>query len=174
MVKTMKNTLFWTNVDSPQGEVIILATEKEIVWASTPGTTLEKAEKWAKKHLNAELQQNDQLPVLKTARKELEDYFAGKRIDFTGPFLMHGTEFQKDVWNEMLKIPYGKTKTYGQVAQLIGRTKAVRALGGACGANPIAIHVPCHRVVGSNGSLTGYGGGLPTKKWLLQLELDNS
>jgi len=83
---------------------------------------------------------------------------------------MEGTEFQLSVWNYLTKIPYGETRSYGQVAEAIGRSKAVRAVGAANGSNPVAIIVPCHRVIGSSGKLTGYGGGLPLKKRLLELE----
>jgi methylated-DNA-[protein]-cysteine S-methyltransferase len=85
---------------------------------------------------------------------------------------LHGTAFQVAVWKELLRIPYGETRSYLDIAQAIGRPAAVRAVGAANGANPIAIIVPCHRVIGSNGSLTGYGGGLPAKEWLLALEKD--
>jgi O-6-methylguanine DNA methyltransferase len=83
---------------------------------------------------------------------------------------MHGTPFQLQVWQELRRIPYGETRTYGEIARAIGHPGAARAVGAANGANPIAIIVPCHRVIGSDGALTGYGGGLPTKAWLLSLE----
>ncbi|HJT59839.1 MAG TPA: methylated-DNA--[protein]-cysteine S-methyltransferase, partial [Ktedonobacteraceae bacterium] len=101
---------------------------------------------------------------------ELARYMAGERLQFTCPLDMRGTAFQVAVWQELLHIPYGETRSYLDIAQAIGRPAAVRAVGAANGANPIAIIVPCHRVIGSNGSLTGYGGGLPAKEWLLALE----
>lgn len=164
------NTLYYTTANSPRGDVIIMAAEEGIVWTSTPRTPIQNAQIWAKKHLKAEIKENNELPILKKTKQQLEDYFDGKKVEFTVPFIMTGTDFQKAVWTAMLNIPYGKTKSYGEVARLIGRPAAVRALGAACGSNPIAILIPCHRIVGSNGKLTGYGGGLPTKEWLLKLE----
>lgn len=108
--------------------------------------------------------------TLKYATVQLRSYFAGKRRDFDFPLAMHGTEFQHSVWNALRNIPYGETTTYGTLAQIIGRPDAVRAVGAANGANPIPIVVPCHRVIGSNGALTGFGGGIPVKRWLLDHE----
>lgn len=109
-------------------------------------------------------------PVLKTARHQLEEYFAGKRRTFDLPLGPQGTPFQQSVWNALRTIPYGETQSYGDIARAIGKPKAVRAVGAANGANPLPIVVPCHRVVGADGSLTGFGGGLPHKKRLLALE----
>lgn len=108
--------------------------------------------------------------VLQKARKELDDYFAGKLKSFTVPVRPEGTEFQKRAWEALQKIPYGATRSYGQQASAIGRPKAVRAIGAANGRNPIPIIIPCHRVIGADGSLTGFGGGVPTKQFLLELE----
>jgi O-6-methylguanine DNA methyltransferase len=107
---------------------------------------------------------------LRQAVDQLERYFAGERVQFTCPLDLHGTPFQLKVWNALTRIPYGETRSYAEIAREIEHPGAVRAVGAANGANPIAIIVPCHRVIGSNGSLTGYGGGLPTKAWLLALE----
>lgn len=101
---------------------------------------------------------------------ELEDYFAGRLMRFTVPLAPRGTPFQLRVWQALCDIPYGETISYGELARRIGDPKASRAVGLANGANPLAIIVPCHRVIGSNGSLTGYGGGLPIKQALLALE----
>jgi len=103
-------------------------------------------------------------------RCQLNEYFAGTLRDFAIPLLMEGTDFQKRVWNSLLTIPYGQTTSYGELARQIGDPKAVRAVGAANGQNPIPIIVPCHRVIGSNGSLTGFGGGLENKRKLLELE----
>jgi methylated-DNA-[protein]-cysteine S-methyltransferase len=102
--------------------------------------------------------------------RQLEEYFAGRRRGFDLPLDLRGTGFQKRCWQELLKIPYGETRSYADIARAIGNPLAVRAVGLANGQNPIAIIVPCHRVIGSDGSLTGYGGGLETKRWLLELE----
>lgn len=108
--------------------------------------------------------------VIEKAIVLLDEFFAGKRKKFDLPLLFVGTNFQKKVWNELLKIPYGKTVSYGEMASRIGMPRAVRAVANANGANAISIFVPCHRVIGSDGSLTGYGGGLAAKKKLLDLE----
>ncbi len=108
--------------------------------------------------------------VLALARRELDRYFAGKLRAFSVPTAGDGTEFQRAVWAALSKIPYGATRTYAQQAAAIGRPKAVRAVGAANGRNPISIIVPCHRVIGADGGLTGFGGGLPRKQALLDLE----
>lgn len=108
--------------------------------------------------------------ALADVRRELEEYCAGQRREFTVPLALAGTPFQLRVWNALLEIPYGETISYGELAARIGQPTASRAVGLANGANPIPVIVPCHRVIGSNGSLTGYGGGLPIKQRLLALE----
>ena len=112
----------------------------------------------------------DATGVLTGVRKELDEYFAGRLKKFMTPLAFAGTPFQHQVWTELCRIPYGETISYLELANRIRNAKAVRAVGMANGANPIAIIVPCHRVIGSNGSLTGFGGGLPTKRALLELE----
>lgn len=103
--------------------------------------------------------------------ERLDAYFAGERTDFELPTAFRsGTEFQRDVWRFLLEIPYGETRTYAEAAEAVGRPLAARAAGAAIGANPIAIVVPCHRVIGSSGALTGFGGGLGRKRFLLDLE----
>jgi methylated-DNA-[protein]-cysteine S-methyltransferase len=108
--------------------------------------------------------------VLVCASAQLAEYFAGQRRVFDLPLWLHGTEFQTRVWRELLAIPHGETWSYGELARSIGRPSASRAVGAANGKNPISIIVPCHRVIGSNGDLTGYGGGMPAKQWLLEHE----
>lgn len=107
---------------------------------------------------------------LKDCVNQLDDYFKGQRKGFTIKFDLRGTDFQKRVWRELVKIPYGKTVSYRDIARAIGSNQAVRAVGSANGQNPISIIIPCHRVIGSDGSLTGYGGGLWRKEWLLNFE----
>jgi methylated-DNA-[protein]-cysteine S-methyltransferase len=102
--------------------------------------------------------------------KQVEEYFAGVRREFTLPLDLRGTEFQKRCWQALLEIPYGRTCTYADVARAVGKPRAFRAVGLANNRNPVAIIVPCHRVIGSDGSLTGYGGGLDVKQKLLSLE----
>lgn len=108
--------------------------------------------------------------VIEMAIAQLDEYFAGKRREFDVPLLFAGTEFQKTVWDALLTIPFGQTVSYGELAWHIGMPKAVRAVANANGANSISIFAPCHRVIGSDGTLTGYGGGLPVKEFLLRLE----
>ncbi len=108
--------------------------------------------------------------VIEKAVAELEEYFAVKRREFDIPLRFAGTDFQKRVWNALLSVPYGNTVSYGQMARDIGMSKAVRAVANANGANPISIFVPCHRVIGSDHTLTGYAGGLAAKEYLLKLE----
>ena len=108
--------------------------------------------------------------ILTETRKQLQEYFDGKRKEFNLPILLRGTEFQKKVWQGLCTIPYGETRSYKELAELVGNPKAVRAVGGANNKNPIMIIVPCHRVIGADGSLVGFGGGLEVKKYLLELE----
>ena len=108
------------------------------------------------------------------ARQQLAEYFTGERKDFDLPLQLSGTEFQVQVLEELQKIPYGETTSYGDIASRIGRPKAVRAVGAANGRNPLPIVIPCHRVIGSGGDLTGFGGGLDLKEALLRLEAENS
>jgi methylated-DNA-[protein]-cysteine S-methyltransferase len=114
------------------------------------------------------LHSND--PYLFEVFNQLNEYFSGSRKKFDLPLDIDGTEFQKKVWNELKKIPYGKTKSYKYIAEKLGDVKAIRAVGKANGQNPVPILIPCHRVIGSNGKLTGYAGGLDIKEKLLKIE----
>jgi methylated-DNA-[protein]-cysteine S-methyltransferase len=116
---------------------------------------------------------NDRNPLLEETARQLRAYFAGETREFDLPLDMRGTEFQKRVWRELLTIPFGETRGYGEIAGALGAPKAVRAVGAANGANPIPIVVPCHRVIGAGGKLVGYGGGLALKRRLLELENPN-
>ncbi len=109
-------------------------------------------------------------PLLRKAEKELKEYFAGRRKAFTMPMAPEGTAFQQSVWKALLEIPYGETLSYGEVARRIGNPKAARAVGMANHQNPLPIFYPCHRVIGADGKLVGYGSGLPAKEFLLALE----
>lgn len=112
----------------------------------------------------------EETPLLRAAREALQDYFAGERRDFDLPLAPAGTDFQRAVWEALKAIPYGGTRTYGEIAAAVGRPKAVRAVGQANHVNPLPIFIPCHRVVGKGGALTGYAGGLDLKRALLALE----
>ncbi len=148
-----------------------MATEMGVCWVGTPGTEVDEGLSRTRRRLHVEkVVEGESIAPLQQAMDELRRYFAGECIQFTCPLDLHGTEFQVAVWQELLRIPYGETRSYGEIAQAIGRPRASRAVGAATGANPLGIIVPCHRVIGSNGALIGYGGGLPTKEWLLALE----
>lgn len=114
--------------------------------------------------------ETEESSILREALRQLDEYFTGRRREFDLQFSLQGSDFQRKVWNELLKIPYGKRATYKEVAMAIGDVKAARAVGGAANRNKLAIIVPCHRLIGTNGGLTGYAGGLWRKQWLLQLE----
>lgn len=109
-------------------------------------------------------------PILIETQKQLDEYFRGKRQTFNLPLEFHGTDFQKQVWHALVTIPFGETRSYKEIAEQIDHVKAVRAVGAANGKNPISIIVPCHRVVGANGKLVGFAGGLENKEILLQIE----
>ena len=126
-----------------------------------------------RKKLDAEfVRQNDE--VLEKTRKQLDEYLNGDRKEFDIPLIMVGTDFQRRVWKALIRTPYGTTSAYGQIAEDIDSPRAVRAVGGAARANPISIIIPCHRIIGSDGELVGYGGGLSVKEWLLRLEQGNN
>jgi len=122
----------------------------------------------------SELQEQNVCEVLHKCKQQLKDYFSGKSIEFDLPLNPQGTEFQQKVWIELMKIPYGETITYMELAVRMGDAKAVRAVGTANGRNPIAIVIPCHRVIGAGNKLTGYAGGIWRKKLLLELEMKHS
>jgi methylated-DNA-[protein]-cysteine S-methyltransferase len=138
------------------GRLTIGAAHQTVVWLSF-GKPLFAAEEL-------------ETPLLREAGLQLTQYFNGRRRDFDLPLNLRGTTFQIDVWQALRAIPYGQTKTYGQIAAEIGRPKACRAVGMANNKNPLPIFIPCHRVIGADGSLTGYGGGLTIKQKLLDLE----
>ncbi|HXZ05901.1 MAG TPA: methylated-DNA--[protein]-cysteine S-methyltransferase [Ktedonobacteraceae bacterium] len=163
--------LQWSSVPCPQGPIVVIATERGVCWTGTPGMPIDKGFAWLRRKIQFDrVIEGEETASLQYAMDELRRYLAGERVQFTCPLDLHGTPFQIKVWQELFRIPYGETRTYAEIARAIGRPSAVRAAGAANGANPVAIIVPCHRVIGSNGSLTGYGGGLPTKAWLLALE----
>ena len=136
-------------------------------WSNNP--CAERNKRRIERYLNASFK-IETTSVLEEAKRQLDGYFAGNRKAFTIPLHLVGTDFQQQVWNELLNIPYGATTSYKEIAQNISTPKAVRAVAGAIGANGISILIPCHRVIGSDKSLTGYAGGLKAKKMLLQIE----
>ena len=137
------------------------------------GRTRGTVEDRIRRVLNAELVERDDA-ILRETRRQLDEYLEGQRNGFDIPVLMLGTGFQKDVWNAVMRVPYGATSAYSQIAKDIGKERAVRAVGNAVAANPISIIIPCHRIIGSGGELVGYGGGLSLKRKLLALEQKNA
>jgi len=155
-------TIHTTIVDSPVGPLFLAA--------STDG--LRAVEFRDNRHpvrRDSEWRAGDNA-VLRNARRQLDEYFAGKRQAFDLPLSPAGTDFQRTVWATLASIPYGETISYAQLASRVGRPAASRAVGAANGRNPLPIMLPCHRVIGADGRLTGFGGGLPTKQFLLKLE----
>jgi methylated-DNA-[protein]-cysteine S-methyltransferase len=171
MIQERTAVIYWDKVSSPLGPCFVMATENGVCWTGTPGTGLEEGLLRTKRWLTFDrIAQEEQVEPLRQAVQELQQYFAGEKIAFSCPLDLQGTAFQISVWEALRDIPYGETRSYAEIAQATGRPAAVRAVGAANGANPIAVIVPCHRVIGSNGALIGYGGGLSTKSWLLSLE----
>ncbi|MDH6342732.1 O-6-methylguanine DNA methyltransferase [Parabacteroides sp. PFB2-12] len=159
-----------THMETELGLMIAAATEKGICMFEFADYKLIDLElRQVGEHFKAPLVQGVN-PHFDTLRKQLEEYFKGERKEFDIPLDLVGTEFQKTVWLALLKIPYGCTTNYGKQAELIGKPSSVRAVANANGKNKISIILPCHRVIGADGSLTGYGGGLWRKKKLLELE----
>jgi methylated-DNA-[protein]-cysteine S-methyltransferase len=148
---------------SPVGTLTLVAEDEALI-----------AVCWESKHAArlglSDTQRLDRHPVLLTAEKQLLEYFSGHRRKFDLPFEFNGTDFQIEVWSALCKIPFGETRTYGDLARTIGAPKACRAVGASNGRNPIAIIVPCHRVIGANGKLIGFAGGLEIKDHLLKME----
>ena len=156
-------SLAYKMIHSPVGSLKLVASDKGLV------AVLWQNEKLSRVRLN-ELVEDTMHPILLDTERELGEYFAGKRKTFSVPLDMRGTLFQKNVWHALLAIPFGETRSYGQLAKELGNPQAMRAVGAANGRNPISIIVPCHRVIGSSGKLTGFAGGLETKAHLLNLE----
>ena len=155
--------LVFTEMASPLGLLKLVATDQALV------AVLWENENPKRVRL-AELVEDKKHPILLETQKQLNEYFAGQRTQFDLPLDFEGTEFQKKIWQALLTIPFGETRSYKQIAEQVGNVKAVRAVGAANGRNPISIIAPCHRVVGANGKLVGFAGGLENKEILLKLE----
>ena len=155
---------------SPCGDLILGSYGGQLCLCDWLGVRHHKSvDKRLQRLLHADYREEEDM-VLVAARRQLDEYFRRERHVFDIPLLMVGTAFQQRVWEGLLSIPYGKTVSYGEMARRIGMPTSVRAVANANGANAISIFIPCHRVIGSDGSLTGYGGGLPAKRFLLDLE----
>ena len=155
--------LYFKEIKSPVGKLRLVATDKALV------AVLWEKEKVGRVRLG-EMQAAPEHPLLTETEKQLKEYFSGKRTTFDVALKPTGTEFQNKVWKALRKIPFGVVKSYSEIAKVIGLPKASRAVGAANGRNPLSIIVPCHRVVGLNGKLTGFAGGLEVKQILLNLE----
>ena len=158
-------------VPSPLGDLLLAATAEGLcgIWFEEhAGGAAERARLAARASSGAS--DESAASVLAAARAQLEEYFAGARRAFDVPLAPGGTDFQRRVWGELSRIPFGETVTYGELATRVGVPTAVRAVGAANGQNPVSVVVPCHRVVGASGKLTGYGGGIERKRWLLAHE----
>lgn len=157
--------------NSPCGLLVLASFGEKLClcdWSNNP--CAERHKRRIERYLNASFK-IETTSILEETKRQLDEYFEGNRKAFTIPLLLVGSDFQLQVWNELLYIPYGATTSYKEIAQNIGKPKAVRAVAGAIGANGISILIPCHRVIGSDKSLTGYAGGLEAKKILLQIEM---
>jgi methylated-DNA-[protein]-cysteine S-methyltransferase len=160
-------SLSYKMMDSPVGKLKLIASEKGLVavlWENDKPTRVRLGE----------MAEDSKQRVLVQTEHQLKEYFAGERQTFDLPLDMRGTQFQRDVWEALLAIPFGETRSYGELAKKLGNPTATRAVGAANGRNPISIVVPCHRVIGASGKLTGFAGGLETKARLLELESTES
>ncbi|MGA9418163.1 MAG: methylated-DNA--[protein]-cysteine S-methyltransferase [Candidatus Cybelea sp.] len=154
--------MFYTIVPSPVGKLRLVGSDRGLVAVS-----------WESKRSGVprlETMEDPHHPVLVEAARQLDQYFAGQRKEFELKLEFRGTDFQKRVWDELLKIPFGETRTYGEIARRLGNVNAMRAVGAANGRNPIPIIAPCHRVIGASGDLVGFGGGLEVKEYLINFE----
>jgi O-6-methylguanine DNA methyltransferase len=163
--------LLFVSVPTPIGRVRVAATDTGVVRIELPGADPEaRMNAWLAAHFPHATCRRGMSPLLRRATQQIESYFTSGLRTFSLPLELAGTPFQIAVWKHVYDIPFGATRSYGAIARSMGNPKAVRAVGAAQGANPIPIVIPCHRVVGSTGALIGYGGGLPTKRWLLEHE----
>lgn len=166
-------TLYWSLLQYKDWKFYIASTSKGLVFVGSQNKPFEELSEWAKKWFQGSPLVEDE-EKLEPYNVEITQYLDGKRQTFTVPVDYNGTPFQRAVWNTLCEIPYGQTMSYSDIATAINKPAAVRAVGTAVGANPILITIPCHRVVGKNGALTGYRGGLEMKTKLLDLERQGS
>ncbi len=162
----MPETFFLTRYDSPLGKYILVSSQRGVVCVKTESRAEARLARWKRDGIRIQEDADYNHKVV----AELNEYFTGNLRQFSVPLDLRGTDFQLRVWKLLQEIPYGETRSYGQIASALGRPAASRAVGRANGANPVAVIVPCHRVIGANGKLVGYGGGLDKKQALLDLE----
>lgn len=163
------NCIYWTTFHHENWQLYLAATDEGLCYVGTPNAPFEKLAAWVNKRFpGLPLEENDELTAV--YREKLSQYLNGELRQFALPLHLIGTPFQMSVWQALQQIPHGRTCSYSDVAAQLGKEKAVRAVGTAIGANPVLFVVPCHRVVGKDGSLTGYRGGMDVKEVLLKLE----
>jgi O-6-methylguanine DNA methyltransferase len=165
-------TVYHASLQTPIGRLHLFSTSHGLVKLALPNEPQSEAEAYVRRRLGSTTIAED-ASAHETALAELTAYFAGACRSFTVPLDPRGTPFQRLVWDAVAAVPYGETRTYGEIAHVIGRPAAVRAVGAANGANPLPLIIPCHRLIGANGDLTGYGGGIEIKRRLLALEQRN-
>lgn len=163
------DVLYETTLESPLWKLGLFSTEKGVAAIAFGIKATPRIRSWLETHFDAPRFESSP-PANEKVSRQLSEYFAGKRRVFNVPLDLRGSEFQLAVWSVVGAIPYGQMATYQQVARLVGRPDAARAVGAANGANPVSLIIPCHRVVGSDGSMTGYGGGVSNKRKLLVME----
>ena len=162
----MLEAFFLSHYKSPLGTYLIASSSRGVVCVKTESRMTVMMARWRRQGIKTEDAKGQNEGIM----AELDAYFAGDLREFNIPLDLRGTEFQRRVWELLLPIPYGETRSYSQIADALGRPKASRAVGQAIGTNPVAIIVPCHRVIGTSGGLVGYGGGIHRKQALLDLE----
>lgn len=168
-----KQAIEWSILEHGEWQLYVAKTAKGLCYIGSPGNTCDEfIAYFSKRYPSAVLVENHD--ALAPYIQELMDYFNGHKQTFSLPIDVKGTPFQQEIWQALQSIPYGKTVSYSEIAELINRPTAARAVGSAIGANPLLILVPCHRVIGKNGTLSGYRGGMELKRFLLDLELQQT
>ena len=161
---------YWDKFESPIGFIYLAASDEGLVYCSNSRENGTDMHRWLSKYLPDCALKEESNDILRTAKDQLRAYFSGERELLSVPLKLIGTDFRKEIWQALQTIPYGETRTYGEIASYIGKPKGPRAVGQANHHNPISYFVPWHRVIGASGALVGFGGGLDTKSWLLSLE----
>jgi len=165
-----EDTIIWATMKSRIGTIRVAATPRGVCKIALGKETAEDFFCWLERHIGQAPRKPERRGIVALTLDQIAEYLDKRRRDFDLPLDLRGTEFQRRMWAAVAGIPYGETRTYAEIALAIGEPKAVRAVGAANGANPLPLVVPCHRVIGSDGSHTGYGGGLDVKRKLLEME----
>jgi O-6-methylguanine DNA methyltransferase len=168
--KVLPDFLAWAAMRSRIGTIRVAATPRGICRIALGCETAQEFVPWLERHIGPVPHRSTRNTLAVLALDQIAEYLKGQRRAFDLPLDLRGTDFQRQVWSAVAAIPYGQTRAYAEIAQSIGRPKATRAVGATNGANPLPLVVPCHRVLGSDGRLTGYGGGLDVKRKLLEME----